>query len=246
MWTVVRKFRKRVANALLVIRGHAFVYPLDKYSHHSLSFSQEGEDGVLMRIFERQQKGFYVDIGAHHPQRFSNTYRFYLRGWRGINVDPLPGSKVRFDALRDRDINLEIGVANDPGVLTYFSFEEPALNTFDSKVALSRTSALLESREIPVYPLKQVLSDNLPSGEAIDFLSIDVEGLDLAVLRSNDWSRFRPRYVLAEALGMRDVRDVQQTELHAFMENVGYSLYAKTMNTLFFMDNSSSSTDSNQ
>jgi hypothetical protein len=52
--------------------------------------------------------------------------------------------------------------------------------------------------------------------------------------------------VLAEALGMRDVRDVQQTELHAFMENVGYSLYAKTMNTLFFMDNSSSSTDSNQ
>ena len=198
-----------------------------------------------MRIFQSQQEGFYVDIGAHHPQRFSNTYRFYLRGWRGINVDPLPGSKGRFDALRDRDINLEIGVASEPGVLTYFSFEEPAFNTFDSKVALSRTSALLQRREIPVYPLKQVLNDNLPAGEAIDFLSIDVEGLDLAVLRSNDWSRFRPRFVLAEALGMRDVRDVQQTELHAFMENVGYSLYAKTMNTLFFMDNSFSLADQN-
>jgi FkbM family methyltransferase len=229
--------RIRLVGAIEVLLGRACFYSNRKYTYHNLSFSQEGEDGVLVRIFERQQKGFYVDIGAHHPQRFSNTYRFYLRGWRGINVDPLPGSKTRFDALRDRDINLEIGVANEPGVLTYFSFEEPALNTFDSEVALSRTSALLERREIPVFPLKQVLSENLPSGEAIDFLSIDVEGLDLAVLRSNDWTKFRPRYVLAEALGMRDVRDVQQTELHAFMENVGYSLYAKTMNTLFFMDN---------
>lgn len=75
-------------------------------------------------------------------------------------------------------------------------------------------------------------------------MSIDVEGLDLTVLRSNDWSRFRPKYVLAEALEMRDVRDVQQTELHAFMEGVGYSLYAKTVNTLFFMDNSLYSVDS--
>jgi len=246
MRTVLVNLTKRVANAFLALGGRASVYPFDKYSHHLLSFSQEGEDGVLMRIFERQQKGFYVDVGAHHPQRFSNTYHFYLRGWRGINVDPLPGSKARFDALRDRDINLEIGVANEVGVLTYFSFVEPALNTFDSEMALSRTSALLERCEIPVFPLKQVLDENLPSGEAIDFLNIDVEGLDLAVLCSNDWSRFRPKYVLVEALGMRDVRDAQRTELHAFMENVGYSLYAKTMNTLFFVDNSIFSTDGNQ
>jgi FkbM family methyltransferase len=238
MLTLLRTYRKRITNALLALRAQAFVYPLEAYSHHSLSFSQEGEDGLLLRIFERQQEGFYVDVGAHHPQRFSNTYRFYLRGWRGINVDPLPGSKAKFDALRDRDINLEIGVASEPSALTYYSFEEPALNTFDPEVAKSRKSPLLEKLRIPVYPLKQILSEYLPPGATIDFLSIDVEGLDLAVVRSNDWTKYRPSYVLAEALGMRDVRDVQQTELHAFMEHVGYSFFAKTMNTLFYVDNS--------
>lgn len=237
--------RIRIAGAIEVLFGRACFYSSKKYASHCLSFSQEGEDCVLMRVFEGQELGFYVDIGAHHPQRFSNTYRFYLRGWRGINVDPLPGSKARFDALRERDINLEIGIANEPGVLTYFSFEEPALNTFDPEVAMSRTSALLERRKIPVYPLKQILSKNLPTGEAIDFLSIDVEGLDLAVLRSNDWTKYRPRYVMAEALEMRDVRDVQRTELYDFMEDVGYSLYAKTVNTLFFIDNSVSLVDRN-
>ena len=56
------------------------------------SFSQEGEDLVLARIFEGKKNGFYVDIGAHHPTRFSNTHYFYRRGWSGINIDAMPGS----------------------------------------------------------------------------------------------------------------------------------------------------------
>ena len=51
------------------------------------SYSQEGEDMVLKRIFDKQTKGFYIDVGAHHPKRFSNTYNFYLKGWKGINID---------------------------------------------------------------------------------------------------------------------------------------------------------------
>ena len=42
----------------------------------------------LYRIFEECKSGFYVDIGAHHPKRFSNTYFFYKRGWSGITVEP--------------------------------------------------------------------------------------------------------------------------------------------------------------
>ena len=235
----MRSALRRCRDAYAVLKGSAFCYSKKRYACHSLSFSQEGEDGVLQRLFERKPVGFYVDVGSHHPQRFSNTYRFYLRGWRGINIDPLPGSKAQFDEVRSRDDNLELGVSSKRGILTYFEFVEPALNTFDSEVAEKRAKdgwpKLAESK-IKVYPLRDILAQHIPPATEIDFFSIDVEGLDLDVLRSNDWSQFRPKYVLAEALEIQDIRQVQQTELHAFMESVNYSLFAKTMNTLFFVN----------
>lgn len=226
----------RLVAVFSVLLGSSVVYPGRRYRHHSLSFSQDGEDGILERLFERQATGFYVDVGAHHPQRFSNTYRLYLRGWSGINIDPLPGSKARFDALRNRDINLEIGISDVPGLLTYFSFQEPALNTFSPEIASSISSRLLAKEKIHVSRLSDVLSRHLPDGQQIDFLSIDVEGLDLQVLKSNDWDCFRPKYVLAEALGMRDVHEVTETQLHGFMRSIGYSFFAKTVHTLFYVD----------
>ena len=81
---------------------------LDGYSLKS--YSQEGEDMILKRFFEGKQRGFYVDVGSHHPKRFSNTYFFYKTGWRGINIDPMPGSMKLFDKIRTRDINLECGI----------------------------------------------------------------------------------------------------------------------------------------
>lgn len=230
----------RIKASVSVLVGKSFHYNNFKYACHSLSFSQEGEDGVLQRLFERKDVGLYVDVGSHHPQRFSNTYRFYLRGWNGINIDPLPGSKARFDALRQRDINLEVGISDSPGELTYYSFQEPAFNTFDTKVAGTRESPLLSAVQVRVIRLSDVLDRHLKPDQKIDFLSIDVEGLDIQVLRSNDWRRYRPSYVLAEALGMRDVAKVLNTELHEYMVSQGYSLFAKCVNTLFFVDSTDS------
>ena len=68
----------------------------------NISYSQEGEDLILERFFEGKEIGFFVDIGAHHPMRFSNTYIFYLKGWRGINVDATPGSMIPRDAACPR------------------------------------------------------------------------------------------------------------------------------------------------
>jgi FkbM family methyltransferase len=223
--------------AYSVLAGKSFSYSKAFYDQHRILFSQEGEDAVLERVFPGVLNGFYVDIGAHHPQRFSNTYVFYLKGWRGINVDPLPGSKQRFDILRKRDINLEVGVSDVHQELVYYSFKEPALNTFDPGVAEGLSSLLISETRIQMYTLCELLDQYLPAGQVIDFLSIDVEGLDLQVLRSNDWSRYRPTYVLAESLGMRDVSSVLQSPLNAYMVSQGYSLFAKCVNTLFFQDN---------
>ncbi len=75
------------------------------------SYSIEGEDRIVRSLFwEKRDTGFYVDVGAHHPFRFSNTYLFYTQGWRGINIDATPGSMRAFKKHRPRDINLEIGI----------------------------------------------------------------------------------------------------------------------------------------
>ena len=73
----------------------------------NICYSQNGEDLILNRFLENKKNGFYIDIGAHHPIRFSNTYLFYKKGWRGINIDAMPGSMDLFNKIRSRDINIE-------------------------------------------------------------------------------------------------------------------------------------------
>lgn len=206
------------------------------------SFSQEGEDRVLYRMFQSRlaRPGFYVDVGAHHPTRFSNTYLFYRMGWRGLNLDAMPGSMDAFARVRPRDVNLEIAVAEKAGVLTYHSFNEPALNTFSAPLAEEYLKVpgvtRLATKEIACRPLAEVLRERVPAGTKIDFLTVDVEGLDLEVLRSNDWSRFRPEIVLVEALETPDLSAVAGSETARFLADLGYAAVSKTVNTVFFRD----------
>ena len=194
---------------------------------------------MLRRLLEGKgaSSGFYVDVGAHHPIRFSNTYYFYERGWRGINVEPAPNAIAQFDRIRPRDVNVALGVAEAPGRMTYYVFDEQALNTFDAALARDREAStpyhVVRTETVAVERLEAILRDKLPPGQAIDFMSIDVEGLDLQVLRSNDWAAYRPQFVLAEALGFR-LEQAAQHPLHQFMHDVGYELVAKTLNTLFY------------
>lgn len=210
----------------------------DVFSYGNISFSQEGEDLILKRIFNNQNKGFYVDIGAHHPKRFSNTYLFYIEGWRGINIDPKPGIMDIFNELRPLDINLETAIGEKNGCLTYFMFNESALNTFSQEEAKKRDGSknyyIIEEKEIEVFRLCDILEKYLPKNQKIDFLSVDVEGLDLQVLKSNDWQKFRPEVILAEALD-NSLENIMTEELVIFMSEQNYKLFTKTYNTLFFI-----------
>jgi FkbM family methyltransferase len=210
-------------------------------TYHKMSYSQEGEDLVLNRIFEDKDYGFYVDVGAHHPERYSNTYFFYKKGWMGINIDAMPGSMSLFNSKRPRDINLELAVMESRGARTYFKFNEPALNSFSKTLSKNRSGLgnykILEQVEIIGMPLSQILNDNNLKGHKIDFLSIDVEGLDFEVLKSNDWSVHRPYIVLVEILESR-LEEIQKDPICLFMKMHGYHLYAKTLNTVFFKCNS--------
>ncbi len=146
---------------------------------------------------------------------------------------------AEFKRLRKRDINLEMAIAESPGKLTYYIFNDSTLNTFDDALAQKRQcnpKYYVEAKvELPTYRLEQLLGQYLPPEQTIDFMSVDVEGFDLAVLRSNNWQRCRPTYVLAETLG-------QERNLCAchpigdFLAEQGYVLVAHTMNTGIFRD----------
>jgi FkbM family methyltransferase len=205
----------------------------------NLAYSQDGEDMVLRRLLEGRAQGFYVDVGAHHPCRFSNTFYFYRRGWRGINIDANPNAIDAFRRERASDINLCLGIGDVSWSLSFHFFNEPALNTFDASLAAERTKLpgyrLIEVRDIPVRRLDDVLSEHLRDGQQIDFMSVDVEGMDLAVLRSNDWTRFRPSFLLAEALAAK-LDDLVSDPICSFARSVGYRPIAKTANTIIFAE----------
>lgn len=205
-----------------------------------MSYSQEGEDLVLARLMDIPpgRKGFFVDIGAHHPIRFSNTYYFYKRGWRGINIDPLPGTVRRFRRWRRHDLTLECGVSSLQGELTYYMFNEPALNTFSPDEAERKNIGayrIIGQKTIPVQPLASLLEQYLRPGTHIDFMTIDAENLDHEIVLSSDWGRFRPRYLLVELLGST-LDQIGEHPTAIFLASVGYLPCAKTLNTVFFMD----------
>jgi len=228
---------RRIITILWVLRNYIF----DEYSLES--YSQEGEDRILARIFEKHGKGFYVDVGALHPRRFSNTYYFYKRGWSGINIDATPGSMIAFNRERTRDINVEKAIGKEAKEMTFFIYNEPALNTFDKELVLSRekrknyhaANYVIEERNIRTTTLAQVLKENMPEGQKINFLSVDVEGLDLEVLQSNDWRLLRPEYILIEVL-QKDFEEILQDPVYKYLDECGYKVLAKTVNTLIFED----------
>ncbi len=225
----------RLANQFLPSALDRF---LRAYAHRlgRRSFSQEGEDLILARMFEKVTAGFYVDVGAHHPFRFSNTYLFYRRGWKGINIDAMPGAMDLFKKFRPRDINLELGVGSVPGDLSFHIFNEPAVNTFDNELAQQRNRPpyrLLRTAKVEVRQLRDILNEHVLAGQKIDFMSVDVEGADMDVLLSNDWSRHRPRVVIVETMS-EDIADLFNCPASVFMKDMGYKPISKSVHSAFF------------
>lgn len=223
---------KSVFNEIKNIRNTYFL------EFDNQSYSQEGEDMILSRIFEGKKNGFYIDVGAHHPKRFSNTYFFYKQGWRGINIDAMPNSMRLFNKIRPRDINLEIAISSESKKLTYYEFNEPALNGFSEELSRDRDGLrnykIINQLEITTHRLDDVLKNlknEIPT--EIDFLSIDVEGLDFEVLQSLNFNVYKPRVILIEIL-TSNLEDIAKHEIADYLKKFNYEVFAKTVNTVFF------------
>lgn len=158
-------------------------------------------------------------------------------GWRGINIDAMPNCMRLFNKIRPRDINLEVAISEKKGKLTYYTFNEPALNSFIEELSQKRVKEsnhykIVFTKEMETKTLEEVL-DKFLTVKKIDFLNIDVEGMDYSVLKSNNWKKYIPDVVLCEISNF-NIKNLQNNEQYMFLVEKGYKLYAITNNSLIF------------
>ncbi len=192
-----------------------------------ISYAQNHEDVVLARIFAGQADGFYVDVGAEHPVFDSVTKHFYDLGWRGVNIEPSPTGAAELQRFRPGDITLGIGLSDFEGKAVFF--EGPADNHGASSfrediVSAYRTSGqtFVELRDVPVTTLAAVWEDYV-GDRTVDFLKIDVEGLEASVIAGTDWERCRPQVVVVEAT-QPNTRTPSHSEWEPSLLAAGYCL----------------------
>lgn len=204
------------------------------------SYAQSGEDIVADVELGRRKNGFYVDIGAYHPKLFSNTYLFYKRGWSGICVDPNPLLEDLYKKARPRDKFLNVGVGAKEDVAEYFMYEEAEANTFSVKQAEKNENEAgrkrTDIRMTAILPLRTVFAKYLPNEDIkIDLLSVDAEGMDEEILRSNDWKKFRPEVIICEDLDPDlDLTNMKKSPVVTYLSRQGYQLRDKTPYSLIF------------
>ena len=205
------------------------------------SYSQFGEDlllqGFLGDKWSWNYKGFWVDIGAHHPSNLSNTKAFYLNGWRGINVDASSDAINAFNQKRKRDINVNVGIGLEAGILDYYRLSLSPMNTFSKEFAekaIKDGVKLLEIVKVPVITMRELLDKYLPSKQHIDFFSIDCEGLDLSILQSNDWSLYRPDYILIEIHTNGKNWEILNCPVTKYLNEQGYEFVGQSCVTTLY------------
>jgi FkbM family methyltransferase len=199
-----------------------------------LSYSQCGEDLLVNYIFNLRGIQFptYLDIGANHPFFLSNTALFYNKGCRGINIEANPQLIADFNHFRKRDINLNVGIGPVEDELDFYIINDSTLSTFSREEAEHITSTGKYSikfvQKVKLISVDRVITEYL-GGKFPDFLSIDVEGLDLEILKSIDFNKYWPKVICVEAAEYSPIgAGKRKNDLIDFIISKGYYEYANT------------------
>lgn len=204
------------------------------------SYSQSGEDVIIKFIFQCLgiHRPTYIDIGANHPFTLNNTALFYRNGSRGINIEPNPELFGLLKKYREHDVNLNIGIAHEKGVMDFYIMSAPTMSTF----SLAESEMLKKETSISVNRVIKTKTDTLAhvlndyaQGTFPDFLSLDVEGLEEAIIESIDDHHSFPKVICIETLTYTE-NNTETKEQHLIdtILDKGYILFADTyINSIF-------------
>lgn len=230
--------KRRVYNRRISQDAYDKLLDLEGVQPH---FSQSGEDVVLHRIFYGKENGFYVDVGAFHPTRYSNTYLLHkLFGWQGLNIDASKHAVDLFNQARPNDTNIHSAVGMVEGEKLLYTFDHPARNTLSKNVVKRQESRgdtkLIGEEPVSVRRLSTLLDKHLPEGQQIDLLSIDIEGYDIQALESNDWTKYKPKVILIEDHSIKE-GDIQKSVIYQYLTSKSYKFYSHTFDTSVYVQN---------
>jgi FkbM family methyltransferase len=196
------------------------------------SYAQFGEDAIVSSIF-RGKTGVYVDVGSFHPTLYSNTYARYQNGWKGVVIDPEDAYAPLYAVLRPRDRFVSCAVG-PRGEGTYYSYADRAYNSLvpvsEGSPAAVRGLTPERERRVQIRPLGEILEE--AGITSVDFLSVDAEGMDLAILDTHDWT-IMPRVIAIEDEHFK-IEEPAASGVYQALSGRGYRLHAVSGPTLIF------------
>jgi len=213
------------------------------------SFTRYGLDLLLKHFFRDKKEGVYIDVGCFHPKLANNTYLLYKKGWKGINIDIDSHTIELFNYLRPRDFNKQIAVSDKSGdVDLYFYHDRSAINTLSKEMYESRAGKALAIKKVKSETLNFIIENSPFKDNKINFLSIDVEGYEMNVLKGFDINKYRPDLIILEyierTLKEKDqefynnkIQNLINSEIYKFMSLNNYSLINWVGFDLVFVSN---------
>ena len=203
---------------------------------YKLGFSQFGEEKIVKKILSKigVKKIYYLDIGTNDPLFNNNTFLFYSHGHKGVCIEANPNLALKIKKERPRDICLNVGASarNDNSREKFYISESTVLSSF-SKVNASAASNISKTIEVPILGINKILSEvceRIP-----DFVSLDIEGMEILLLRGLDFKKYRPPIFCIETL---DIKGNKSKEIIDFMKNNNYLILADTYVNTIFVDKS--------
>lgn len=206
---------------------------LDRYS--TSSYSQTGEDRIIQAILGNAP-GFYIDVGCNHPQKCSNTFELYKRGWRGINIDANASLIDKQKSLRIADVAVCAAISDKEHEVVFTEFDDSFVSSLslDHVQEWKRHRAIKATRLVKTVTLTSILN-SARTPPRPDLLCIDVEGHDYEVLTSLDLKLYRPRLIVVEMHGF-DLGNPNENRIYGYLVSKGYRMAGFVIMNGYFID----------
>ena len=220
---------------------------LKSLTHKRVSYSYGGIDSLILNIFKNKKKGFYIDIGCGHPIKNNNTYLLNKKGWYGINIDLDKENIKLFNIFRKKDLNLSIAVSDkEDEANLYFYHEKSALNTISKKNADFQKAKVTSIKKVRTQSINKILENSPYHNQKIDFLSIDVEGSELDILKDFNFEKYSPKVIVVEYLDLTlkkleiknlNIDNIINSEIYKLVVSKNYTLANVLHSDLVFIQN---------
>lgn len=202
------------------------------------SYSQFGEDRVIGHIFNDKYNGYYVDVGCNHPILYSNTWKLYLNGWRGMVIDANEELIREYKKVRPNDISVQEVISDSEECLDYYFSNNSNLISGVGAFVDDRWGRDVDNCKVVKVRPRSLDDLFLKYGVPRDFdlLSIDVEGHELNVLRSMNFSIYRPRLIIVEIHDL-NILGMEENPIYKTLNENGYALNSIVGPSFFFLVN---------